>query len=148
MASFISLFQNICFHFFQLMKIMNPPRTAGRVFLNLLGHHDAEAETPILWPLDAKNWLIGKDHDAGKDWRWEKKGMTEDEVVGWHHWLHGHEFEQALGDRIGQWSLACCSPCDCKESDTTDWTELNFYYLIRERTNDKLLSFIILKLCN
>ena len=54
---------------------------------------DAEAETPILWPPDAKNWLIGKDSDAGKDWRWEKKGMTEDEMVGWHHRLDGHEFE-------------------------------------------------------
>ena len=58
-----------------------------------IGRTDAEAETPILWPPDAKNWLIGKDSDAGKDWRWEKKGMTEDEMVGWHHRLNGHEFE-------------------------------------------------------
>ena len=55
---------------------------------------DAEAETPILWPPDAKNWLLGKDPDAGKDWRQEEKGMTEDEMVGWHNWLDGHEFEQ------------------------------------------------------
>ena len=64
---------------------------------NVIGRTDAEAETPILWPPDAKNWLIGKDPDAGKDWRWEEKGTTEDEMVGWHHRLSGHEFEQALG---------------------------------------------------
>jgi len=62
-----------------------------------IGRTDTEAETPILWPPDAKNWLIGKDPDAGKEWRWEEKGMTEDEMVGWHHQLDGHEFEQALG---------------------------------------------------
>ena len=62
-----------------------------------IGRIDAEAETPIFWPPDVKNWLIWKDPDAGKDWRQEEKGMTEDEMVGWHHWLDGHEFEQALG---------------------------------------------------
>ena len=72
-----------------------------------IGRTDVEAETPILWPPDAKNWLIGKDSDAGKDWRQEEKGTTEDEMVGWHHWLDGHEFEQALGDCEGQGSLAC-----------------------------------------
>ena len=71
---------------------------------------DAETEAPILWPSDAKNWLIGKDPDAGKDWRWEEKGTTEDEMVGWHHQLDGHEFEQALGVGDGQGGLACCSP--------------------------------------
>ena len=88
---------------------------------------DAETEAPILWPPDAKNWFIGKDPDAGKDWRWEEKGMTEDETVGWHHQLDGHEFEQALGAGDGQRSLACCSPWDHKESDMTErlkWTEL------------------------
>ena len=77
------------------------------------------------WPPDTKNWLIGKDPDAGKDWRWEEKGTTEDEMVGWHHWLKGHEFEQGLGFGDGQGSLACCSPWDHKESDTTEqlnWT--------------------------
>ena len=73
------------------------------------GRTDAEAEAPILWPPDAKSWLIGKDPDAGKDWRWEERGMTE---VGWHHWLNGHEFEQALRVGEGQGSLACCSPWD------------------------------------
>ena len=66
-----------------------------------------------------KSRLIRKDPDAGKDRRQEKKGMTEDEMVGWDHQLNGHEFEQALGDSEGQGSLACCSPWDCKQSDTT-----------------------------
>ena len=70
-----------------------------------IGRTDAEAETPILWPPDAKNWLIWKDPDAGKDWRWEEQGMTEDEMVGWHHQLNGHEFEQAPGVGDGQGSL-------------------------------------------
>ena len=72
-------------------------------------------------PLDAKNWLIEKDPDAGKDWRQEEKGTTEDEMVGWHHGLDGHEFEQALGAGDGQGSLVWCSPWDCKESNTTEW---------------------------
>ena len=76
---------------------------------------------PILWPPDAKNWLIGKDPDAGKNWRWEKKGTTEDETVGWHHWPDGHEFEQALAVGDGQGGLACCSPWGHKESDITEW---------------------------
>ena len=79
----------------------------GLVFI---GRTDAEAETPILWPPDAKNWLVGKDPDAGKDWRQEEKGTTENELVGWHHRLHGHEFQQAPGDGEEQGNLACCSP--------------------------------------
>ena len=81
---------------------------------------------PIHWPPDAKNWLTGKYPDAEKDWRQEEKGTTEDEMVGWHHGLDGHEFEQALGVGDGQGSLVCCSPWGCKESDTTErlnWTE-------------------------
>ena len=91
-----------------------------------IGRTDAEAETPILWPPDAKNWLIWKDPDAGKDWKQEEKGMTEDEMVGWHHWLYGHEFEQALGDGDEQGSLECCSPWGHKQSDMTEqlnWTD-------------------------
>ena len=84
-----------------------------------IGRTDAEAEAPILWPPDAKSQLTGKDPDAGKDWRQEEKGTTEDEMVGWHHQLNGHEFEQAPGDGEGQGGLACCSPCGRKESDTT-----------------------------
>ena len=87
----------------------------------LTGRTDAKAEAPILWPPDVKNGLIGKDPDAGKDWRQEEKEMTEDEMVGCHHWLDGHEFESAPGVGDGQGSLACCSTWDHKESDTTEW---------------------------
>ena len=79
-----------------------------------LGRTDAEAETPILWPPDVKNQLIGKDPDAGNDWR-QEKGTTEAEMVGWHHRLDGHEFEKALGVGDGQESLACYSPWGRKE---------------------------------
>ena len=74
---------------------VNPKGNQSWIFI---GRTDAEAEAPILWPLDAKTWLIGKDPDAGKDWSGEEKGMTEDEKVGWHYWLNGHDFEQVLGD--------------------------------------------------
>ena len=92
---------------------------------------NAEAEALILWPSDAKHWLSGKDPDAGKDWRQEEKGMTEDEMVCWHLWLKRHEFEQALGVGDGQGVLACCSPWGCRESAMTEW--LN-------RTNANLLT--------
>ena len=82
---------------------------------------DATAEAPILWSPDAKSQLIGKDPGAEKDWRQEEKGMTEDEMVGWHHRVNGHEFEQTQGDSVGQGTLACCSPWACQESDTTKW---------------------------
>ena len=98
----------------------------GNQFWIFIGRTDDEAETPIFWPPDA-NWLIWKDPDAGKDWRQEEKGTTDDEMIGWHHWLNGHEFEQAPGVGDGQGSLACCSPWSRKESDTTEqlnWTEL------------------------
>ena len=85
-----------------------------------IGKTDAEAEAPILWPPDVKSWLTGKDPDAGKDWRREEKGKTEDEMVGWHHWLNGDEFEQALGNHEGQGSLACYSPWGGKESEVTE----------------------------
>ena len=94
-----------------------------------MGRTHAEAETPMLWPLNVKTWLIGKDPDAGEDWRLGK-GMTEDEMAGWHHWLNGHEFEQALGGGDVQGGLACCSSWVHKESDTNErlnWTELNPY---------------------
>ena len=95
-----------------------PKRDQSWVFI---GRTDAEAEIPILWPPDVKNWLTGKDPDAGKDCRQEEKGMTEDEMVGWHHRLNGHEFKQTLGVGDGQGSLACCGPWGCKESDMTEW---------------------------
>ena len=97
------------------------------ISLVFIGRTDAEVEGPILWPPDAKNWLIRKDPDAGKDWR--QKRTTEDEMVRWNHWLDGHEFEQAPGVGDGQGSLECCSPWGHKELDTTEqlnWTELNW----------------------
>ena len=81
------------------IKSVNPKRNQSRIFM---GRTYAEAEIPILWPCDVKNWLIGKDPDAGKDWRQEEKGTTEDEMIGWHHQLNGHEFEQFLFVGDGQ----------------------------------------------
>ena len=97
----------------------------------VIGKTDAEAETPILWTPDEKNWLIGEDRDAGKDWRQEDKGMAEDEMVEWHHQLDGHGFEQAQGVGDGQGGLVCCTSWGCKESDMTDqlnWTEVNIFF--------------------
>ena len=91
-----------------------------------------EAETPILWPPDAKSQFIGKDPDAGKDWRQEKKGTAEDEMVGWHHRLNGHEFEQAPGDGEGRGNLARCSPWVTKSRTwLRDWTTANWYRYIK-----------------
>ena len=105
----------------QEIKPVSPKGSQSWIFIE---RTDAEGETPILWPSDAKNWFIGKDPDAEKGQPQEEKGLTEDEMVGWHHQLDGHEFEQALGVGDGQGSLACCSPWGCKESDMTEWTEL------------------------
>ena len=91
--------------------------------------NDAKAETPVLWPPHVKSWLIGKDSDAGKDWGQEEKGMTEDEMAGWHHGLNGPEFEWTPGVGDGQGGLACCDSWGRKESDMTEWlnwTELNW----------------------
>ena len=82
---------------------------------------DTEAETAVVSPLDTRNWLIWRDPNAGKDWRQEEKGTTEDEMVGWHHWLNGYESEQAPGVGDGQGRWACYSPWSCKELDTTKW---------------------------
>ena len=95
------------------------------------GRTDVETETPILWPPDAKNWLIWKDPHAGKDWGQEEKGTTEDEMAGWHHQLDGCEFEWTLGVVDGQGGLACCNPWDRKELDTTEWLTLS-YIILRE----------------
>ena len=120
-------------------KEIKPVHPNGNQSWIFIERTDAEVETPILWPPDARNWLTGKDPDVGKDWRQEEKGMTEDEMVGWQHQLNGHESEQAPGVGDGQGNLVCCSPRGCKESDTTEWlkwTELNqsiltFYYCWR-----------------
>ena len=103
------------------IKPVNPKGNQPWIFF---GRTDAEAETPILRPPDTKNRLIGKDPDVGKDWRREKKGITEDEMIGWHHWLDRHESEQALGVGDGQGSQACCSPWGHKQSGMTEWLNL------------------------
>ena len=129
------------------IKPVNPKENQSWLFI---GRTDAEAETPVLWPPDVKNWLIGKDPDAGKDQRQDEKGMTEVEMVGWHHQIDGHELEQALGTGDGQGSLASYRPQCCKELDTTqqlNWTECiwillwrNYFYCLIWNLN------IILKL--
>ena len=93
------------------IKPVNPKGNQPWIFI---GRTDVEAEASILWLPDVKSQLIGKDSDAGKDWGWEEKEVTEDEMVGWHHWLNGHEFGQNLGDSGRQGSLVCCSPWDRK----------------------------------
>ena len=89
------------------IKTVNPKGNKSWLFI---GRSDAEAEAPVLWPPDVKSWLVGKDPDSGKSWRQKKKEGTEDEMVGWHHWLNGHAFEQTQGEREGHGSLVCCSP--------------------------------------
>ena len=108
------------------------------------GRTDAEAETPILWPPDAKNSLLGKDLDAGKDWRQEEKGTTEDEMVGWHQWLDGHEFEQAPGAGDGQGSLAYSNPWGCADmTEGLNWTEpIQILTFKTKQTLDQKLVFI------
>ena len=125
--------KNWCFLTVGLEKTLESPLGCKEIQLDnpkgnqswiLTGRTDAEAETPILWP-DVKNRLIGKDPDAGKEWRQEENGMTEDEIVGWHHWLYGHEFMQTLGVGDGQQGLACCGSWSAKSwTRLSDWTEL------------------------
>ena len=102
-------------------KEIKPVNSKGNQSWIFIGRTDSEVEALILWPSDVMSWLIGKDPDAGKDWRQGERGMTKEEMVGWHHWLNGREFEQALGDSEGQGSLACCSPWGCKELDMIEW---------------------------
>ena len=103
-------------------KEIQPVHPKGDQSWVFIGRTDAEAETPILWPPDAKSWLIWKDPAAGKNWGQEEKGMT-DEMVGWHHWLNGYEFGWTPGVGDGQRGLACCGSWGHK--DTIEWTELN-----------------------
>ena len=102
---------------FGLQGTVNPKGNQSWIFI---GRTDAEAETPVLWPPNAKNWFVWKDPDARKDWRQEEKEMTEDEIVGCHHWLNGHEFDLTLGVGEGQGSMVHCSPWGCKELDMTE----------------------------
>ena len=133
-------------------KEIKPVHPKGNQSWIFIGRTDAEAETPVFWLSDEKNWLIWKDPDAGKDWRQEEKGTTEDEMAGLHYQLNGHEFEQAPEDGDGQGSMACCSPWDCKELDTAEWlnwTELKnvnfhlYYYLQSFILNMKCIRFIL-----
>ena len=114
------------------IKLVNPKGTQSWIFI---GRTDAEAETPVLWPPDGKNWLPGKDPDSGKDWRQEEKGKTEDDMFGWHQQLNGYEFEQTLGAGDGQGSLACCRVAK-SWIQLSDWTELN-WELVHSRDSFK-----------
>ena len=126
-------FEVVCFlmknftsrYCFCTCKEIKPVYPKGNQSWIFVGRTDAEAEALVLWPPDAKSWLIEKDPDAGKDWRQKEKGVIEDEMVGWHHWLDGHEFELTPGVGDGQGSLACCSPWGLKESDMTEWLDWN-----------------------
>ena len=102
-------------------KDIQPVNPKGNQSWIFIGGTDAQAETPVLWPPDGKSQLTRKDPDAGKDWGQEEKGTTEDERVGWHHWLDGHEFEQAPGDGEGQGSLACCLQSMGSQRVGHDW---------------------------
>ena len=112
-------------------KEIQPVHPKGDQSWVFMGRTDAEAETPNLWPPDVKNWLLRNDPDSGKDWRREEKGMTEDEMVGWHHWLNGGEFEQTLEVGDGKGGLACCRPCSCKESDSAVWLNWTESYMLK-----------------
>ena len=108
------------------IKPVNPKENQPRIFIV---RTDVESKAPIIWPSDVKSWLTGKDPDTGKDWGQGEKGMTENEVVRWHHQLNGYEFEQTPGDSEGQGSLVCCSHWDA-ELNMTEWTEQQQYRLV------------------
>ena len=142
--------KNWCFWTVVLEKTLESPLDCKEIQLVhskgdqpwvFFGRTDAKAETPILWPPDTKSWLIGKNSDAGRDRGQEEKGTTEDEMVGWHHQLDGHEFEWTPGVGDAQRGLACCNSRGCKESDTTEWlnwTELNL--------SNKPYSLVVVKI--
>ena len=114
-------------------KEIQPVHSEGDQPWDFFGRNDAKAEAPVLWTPHRKNWLTGKDSDAGRDWGQEEKGMTEDEMAGWHHGLNGCESEWTPGDGDGQGRLACCDSWGRKESDTTErlnWNELNWRFIL------------------
>ena len=111
-------------------KETKPVNSKGNQPWIFIGKTDAEAEAPILWLPDVKSWLFGKDPGTRKDWEQEEKGTTEDEMVGWYHWLNGHQFEQIPEYSEGCGSLACCSPRGCKELiGLSDWTATTNVFL-------------------
>ena len=113
------------------IKLVNPKGNQPWIFIRR-----TDTESPIVWPLGAKSRLIRKDFDVWKDWRQEEKGTTEDEMVGWHHWLNGHEFEQVPGVDDGQGSLACYGPWGCKESDMTKRLNNNRTFIVIKHNHD------------
>ena len=124
----------------RLLRVPWTARRSNQIILKEInpGRTDAEAEAPIFWQPDVQNWLTRKDLDAGKDWRQEEKGLTEDEMVGWHHWLDGRESEWTPGVGDGQGGLACCDSWGSKESDTTEWlnwTELGLGNILEFRNH-------------
>ena len=123
-------------------KAIQPVHSEGDQSWDFFGRTDAKAETPVLWPSHAKSWLIGKDSDAGRDWGQEGKGMTEDEMAGWHHWLDGRAFKWTLGVGDGQGGLACCNSWGHKESDMTEWLNWTAYVILQ--WNSMILSFCYL----
>ena len=124
-------------------KQIQPVHPKGNQSWIFIGKTDVEAETPVLWPPDTKNWLIWKDPDAGKDWRQEEKGMTEDEMVGWHHWLNGHEFGWIPGVGDGQGSLVCCSPCGRRVGHNR--TTVLWKRICRKRQTEELFQMKAMK---
>ena len=121
-------------------KEIQPVYPKGDQSWVFIGSTDVEAETPILWPPDVKSWLIWKDPDVGKDWGQEEKGTTEDEMVGWHHWLNGHGFGWILGVGDGQGGLVCCASWGRKESDTTE--QLNWLTALKTYFNISYDGFV------
>jgi len=133
-------------------KGIQPVNSKGNQSWIFIGRTDAEVEIPILWPPDMKNWLTRKDPDAGKDWRQVEKGTTEDEMVGWHHQLNGHEFEQALEIGDGQGSLVCCSPWGRRVGHNwvteLNWIGMLWYFVLicnsPQKYNVKHFSYVYL----
>ena len=145
--------KNWCFQVVLLEKNLESPSDCkGIKPVNLkgnqpgicIGRTDAEAEAPLLWPSDVKSWLVGKDPNARKDWR-QKKRVAEDEMVGWHHQLNGHEFEQTLGDSERQGGLWCCSPWGRKESDTS-YQQNNHQLKLTVSSWERLCTVFILQI--
>ena len=130
--------------FVSIYKEIQPVHPKGDQSWVFIGRTDAEAETPILWPPHVKSWLTGKDPDAGRDWGREEKGMTEDEMAGWHHRLYGHEFEWTLGVGDRQGDLVCCDSWGHEVLDMTErlnWTELN--WSLKSKQNSHYCGFSI-----
>ena len=128
-------------------KEIQPVNPKGNQSWIFIGRNEVKAEAPILWPPDAKSRLIRKDPDAGKDWRQEEKETTEDEMVGWHHRLNRHEFEQTQEDSKGQGSLVCCSPWGHKELDTTEWLNKNDMEWWKDSSSMKHFPFVLKNFC-